>query len=477
MSRESKILGEAPMSISRAVPFPVPSRMLIDVVMIGDFLCVILAAAAARVGYLDFVLRTSGPLEDYLVVGCIAGVVLNQILRLQGLYDVSALTNGISSYWKLLLSLLLTFLIVIALGFLLKMSADYSRGWMLGWLGLSVALLSLNRLIASMVLKRLVASGATARRTVVLVPGPADEGLLEQLRHAPNLIISRLMFVNLDNAAETAGTVKALLTAGEKGEFDEVIIAVSGNLPATRSVLLEPLSALAVDVWLYMADLQLPVHNVAYLGGGAFLQVKRRPEPMREWSFIGKQGLDYVGAAVGLVVLMPLLLMVALAIKFDSRGPVLFTQRRHGYNQRVINVYKFRTMNVTENDVVVQATRGDRRVTRIGRILRATSIDELPQLINVLRGEMSLVGPRPHAVSHNEHYGKCVMNYAHRHMVKPGITGLAQVNGYRGPTENVEKMRKRVELDLYYIENWSLWLDIKIIAKTIVGGLMHENAV
>jgi exopolysaccharide biosynthesis polyprenyl glycosylphosphotransferase len=225
-----------------------------------------------------------------------------------------------------------------------------------------------------------------------------------------------------------------------------------------------------------MADLPMPVHDVTCLGNAAVLQVKRRPQQMREWSYIVKQGLDYVGAALGLILMFPLMVSIAIAIKLDSRGPVFFSQRRHGYNQLVINVFKFRTMNVTEDDVVVQVTRGDERVTRVGRMLRATSMDELPQLFNVLRGEMSLVGPRPHAVSHNEHYGKYLQRYRHRHTVKPGITGYAQVSGFRGPTDNLEKMRKRVECDLYYVENWSLWLDIKIIARTIVAGCMHENA-
>ena len=171
------------------------------------------------------------------------------------------------------------------------------------------------------------------------------------------------------------------------------------------------------------------------------------------------------------------MLAVAVAIKLESPGPVFFRQRRHGYNHRLIDVYKFRTMSVAEDgDHVVQAQKNDARVTRVGKFLRRTSLDELPQLFNVLQGEMSLVGPRPHAVAHNQHYRDRLERYANRHCVKPGMTGWAQVNGFRGPTEDPEKMRKRVEMDLYYIENWSLSLDIKIIALTPLVGFVHRNA-
>ena len=464
---------------SRFVPFPIPARMLVDVLMISDVLLVIASAVIARIVYVDLVLDVDAPFQPYVLVSCVVSVMLHQVLRIQGLYDVAALAQWRVHYWKLLLSIVLSFLLVIALGYLLKISAHYSRGWMLGWLALCVTTISLSRPIAATVLRRLAASGASARRAVVLVPGPAKEGLeglLELPRTSPGVVITRTMFVDLKDPEATAGTVNALISAGERDEFDEVIIAVSDDLPTTRSLLVEPLSALSVDVWLHMAELSMPVHGVAYLGDAAVLHVKRRPEPVREWSYVVKQAIDYVGAALGLVLLFPVMAIAAVAIKLDSAGPIFFQQRRTGFNQRVIKVYKFRTMTVIEDGEVKQAIRGDQRVTRIGRVLRATSIDELPQLLNVLKGEMSLVGPRPHAVSHNEHYRKFLERYTHRHAVKPGITGLAQVNGFRGPTEDLELMRKRVECDLEYIENWSLWLDLKIIARTIVAGCVHQNA-
>lgn len=479
VTAESVAVKDLPASAARRMPFPIPARMLIDVVMISDVVLVIAAALIARIAYIDLVLDASPPLQPYVEVSCVMSFVLHQVMRVQGLYATPALAQWPAYYWRLLVSIILSFLLVIALGYLLKMSAEYSRGWMLGWLALSIAMISLSRPLAAGILRRLAASGATARRAVVLVQAPTKESLevLPKLPSAsPEVVVTRTLFVDLKDPAATKSTVDALISAGERDEFDEVIIAVSDDLPATRSLLVEPLSALSVDVWLHMPKLSMPVHGVAHLGDTVVLHLKRRPEPVREWGYVVKQALDYVGAAVGLVLLSPLMVIVAIAIKLDSPGPVFFRQRRNGFNQRVIKVYKFRTMSVTEDGEVTQAIRGDRRVTQIGRMLRATSIDELPQLFNVLNGEMSLVGPRPHAISHNEHYGKFLRRYTHRHAVKPGITGLAQVNGFRGPTEDFEMMRKRVECDLEYIETWSLWLDIKIIARTIAAGCVHKNA-
>ena len=181
---------------------------------------------------------------------------------------------------------------------------------------------------------------------------------------------------------------------------------------------------------------------------------------------------DLLGMEVTESSLMPNM-DVAVAIKLDSPGPVLFRQRRHGLNRRDINVLKFRSMTVMENGGEVrQASVGDARVTRIGAFLRRTSLDELPQLINVLAGEMSLIGPRPHALVHDDHYGEMLERYANRHQVKPGMTGWAQVCGFRGPTETPDKMQARVACDLVYIDRWSLWFDLKILAMTVFVGLM-----
>jgi putative colanic acid biosynthesis UDP-glucose lipid carrier transferase len=209
--------------------------------------------------------------------------------------------------------------------------------------------------------------------------------------------------------------------------------------------------------------------------GLTVLELESRP--LEGWGTIVKVLEDRIIGSLALVVLMPVLFLIALAIKIESRGPILFKQRRHGFNHNVFTVYKFRTMNVVEDGPnVVQAMRNDPRITRVGRFLRKTSLDELPQLFNVLKGDMSLVGPRPHALAHNEYYSSVLASYAIRHKVKPGMTGWAQINGFRGETDTPEKMRQRLEHDLYYIENWSLWLDLKILFATPFFGLVGKNA-
>ncbi len=201
-------------------------------------------------------------------------------------------------------------------------------------------------------------------------------------------------------------------------------------------------------------------------------------EPLESWRRITKSVLDWILAAVLIVFLCPLLLLIALAIKLQSSGPVIFRQTRHGLHNSVFHVFKFRTFHCTDMDESgsVQAQRQDPRVTRVGSFLRRASLDELPQLFNVLQGTMSLVGPRPHPIPLDDKYEKLIDGYSSRYRIRPGITGWAQVNGHRGPVRELASMQGRVDHDSYYIENWSLMLDIKILLMTIYKGLFHENA-
>jgi exopolysaccharide biosynthesis polyprenyl glycosylphosphotransferase len=199
--------------------------------------------------------------------------------------------------------------------------------------------------------------------------------------------------------------------------------------------------------------------------------------PLSRLEIAQKRLFDLVFAAAGLLALTPLLVLVAILIRIDSPGPVFFVQRRYGFNQQPFRIIKFRTMRTLDDGAVVaQAQRDDPRLTRIGRWLRRWNIDEIPQLFNVLTGDMSLVGPRPHALTHDREYERRISLYARRHNVKPGITGWAQIHGLRGATDTEDKMRQRVEYDLFYIDNWSLWLDLTIIARTALSRAAYRNA-
>ncbi|SIT48044.1 UDP-phosphate glucose phosphotransferase [Paraburkholderia piptadeniae] len=227
-----------------------------------------------------------------------------------------------------------------------------------------------------------------------------------------------------------------------------------------------PLFEESMPVWPVVGDFRgVPVLNVL-------------ATPERGWDVLPKEIFDRVFALFALLAIFPVLFAIAIAVKFSSPGPVLFRQHRKGANGDIFSIYKFRTMfdGANQPGSVVQARKGDARVTKVGHFLRSTSLDELPQFFNVLKGEMSIVGPRPHAVEHDEYYKNLVQHYMFRYRIKPGITGWAQINGYRGETAEIEKMEARVKFDIYYIKHWTFWMDVKIIALTVVKGFMGSSA-
>jgi putative colanic acid biosynthesis UDP-glucose lipid carrier transferase len=279
---------------------------------------------------------------------------------------------------------------------------------------------------------------------------------------------------------DVSGRLDDLIEAGRAGRVDQIIIALPQAADRRAAEVAKKLEQLPVSLHVVThiaSDLvdRVALHRVSSLGPVGMLDVKRKP--LADWAPLVKRVEDYGIGAVLLLLCAPLLLVCAIAIKLDSAGPVFFRQRRRGLNQKVIEVMKFRTMSVMEDGPEVkQATKNDARITRVGRILRQSSLDELPQLFNVMKGEMSLVGPRPHALVHDEHWGELLETYANRHQVKPGMTGYAQVMGWRGETETPEKMQGRVEHDLAYIANWSLGNDLTILAKTVRVVVSGNNA-
>jgi Undecaprenyl-phosphate glucose phosphotransferase len=255
------------------------------------------------------------------------------------------------------------------------------------------------------------------------------------------------------------------------------VLAVSWNDAARLDALRHHLRVLPLPVRLLPDRTAIEILKQSTFGGKQSLSLELQRSPLTVSEQLQKRLFDIVIATAALVVLSPLFALTALAVKLESTGPVIFRQRRNGFNGRQFVIFKFRSMRVLEDGAqIAQARPQDDRVTRLGRLLRRASVDELPQLINVIRGEMSLVGPRPHALAHNDTYSKLIAEYAFRHHVKPGMTGWAQINGYRGETSHIEQMQKRVEHDVWYIDNWSFGLDVLILARTSVSLLREKMA-
>ncbi|WP_150305039.1 undecaprenyl-phosphate glucose phosphotransferase [Pseudomonas saliphila] len=312
------------------------------------------------------------------------------------------------------------------------------------------------------------------RTSVIIGSGPAAYELAKRL-HGSNrvplvgLITSKPDTETLDPRFPVLGDLSKVRELVEQYGIRRVYIALSLDEVAYIEKLYITLLDLSVDV-VWIPDFgRMPLLNqsISQIEQLPAIYLNETPLSSHPASVFSKELLDRGVALLAIVALSPLLIGAAIAVKMSSPGPVLFRQPRHGWNGEIIHVMKFRSMRMHDDDTIVkQATRDDPRVTPVGKILRSTSIDELPQLFNVLRGEMSLVGPRPHAVTHNDYYSDKILAYMARHRIKPGITGLAQVTGHRGETETIEKMQQRVEQDLAYINNWSLWLDIKILFRT-----------
>jgi undecaprenyl-phosphate glucose phosphotransferase len=281
--------------------------------------------------------------------------------------------------------------------------------------------------------------------------------------------------------ATPTGRLADLIEAGRDGRVDRIIIALPQSADMRLAEITRELEQLPVTVHAVthfssdLFDRNGRGHKVSNLGPVGLINVKDRP--LADWAPIVKRAEDIIISTTLLLLTLPFMVLIAAAIKLNSSGPVLFRQRRHGLNQKVIEVLKFRTMTVQENgDDVRQATKDDQRITFVGRILRRTSLDELPQLANVLVGEMSLVGPRPHALIHDAQWGEMLEQYANRHQVKPGITGLAQIRGLRGEAHTPKDIQKRINADLKYIANWSLWLDLSILLRTVSAVIRAQNA-
>ncbi|MFN4211390.1 MAG: undecaprenyl-phosphate glucose phosphotransferase [Devosia sp.] len=380
---------------------------------------------------------------------------------------------------------------VLTVGIFFFKAADlFSRVWLASWYVSGAVLLVAYRLGLRALVMRWTAQGRLRRRTVIVGGGKDAESLIEQIRSGASndiallgLFDDRIDARSPDNVAgyPKLGKVTDLIEFARRTPVDLVIVSMP--LSAEKRVLhmLTQLWVLPVDIRLsaHMSTLKFTDKAYSYVGDIAVFDMADRP--ISDWNLVFKWVFDKLVAITALILLSPIMVATAIAIKLESRGPIFFMQSRHGFNNELIKIYKFRSMrtDMADQSAAKLVTKGDPRVTRVGRFIRKTSIDELPQLFNVLKGELSIVGPRPHALqakAANQLYYEAVEGYFARHRVKPGMTGWAQINGWRGETDTIDKIMQRVNHDLYYIENWSILFDAYILVMTPLRLFNSENA-
>jgi len=470
--------------------FVLSKRVLMDLVAISDMGLVLLSGLLIKYIYVqwyfsdDWLGPTASGHLTYLGAIALVIAILYAGLRWRGYYRSDSLESwtlerGLA---RLLFTVVFSFGFALFIVFLLKESTLYSRVWVLSWCISSYLVLLGNRIFWVSHFKKLSAKGYFRQRILILGAGHAlenaREAVLSEHCHAVLVGVSDL---GVSGEGRSAGALEAAVThavtRGQSGTIDEVIIALPVSEGSQLDAIVRRLKLLPLEikVLLDLGTSNLRPIELGRIGSANVVSVQKKP--ISDWNIFLKTIEDYILASLAVIIFLPAMAVIAVLIKLDSKGPVLFRQRRHGWNHKVIEVLKFRTMTVLEDgETIAQASKADRRVTRVGRLLRRTSLDELPQLFNVLAGEMSLVGPRPHALAHNNHYSKLLENYASRHRVKPGLTGWAQVNGFRGEITDPELMEKRVEYDLEYIDTWSIWFDLKILFLTPLFGFISSKA-
>jgi Undecaprenyl-phosphate glucose phosphotransferase len=425
----------------------------------------------------------SGSFQVYLNAIVVSIVLMVSFFHFAGLYDFNTLV-----VWpdRMRQMVLLSALVIFVLAVVLKISSQYRSAWFLATFVGSTVLIFGLRGLAKHLIGRLARTGTMVRNIAIVGASGQAKHLVERLRRedAPwKRIIGifddrRTRITDEIDGFAVLGNLDDLVSYVRRGHVQDVVITLPWSADGRLIDIISKLRALPVHIYLGsdLIGYHFQQHREQKLAGMSVLEIASAP--LTGWSGFLKRVEDKAISTVAVILLSPLMMLIAIAIRLDSPGPILFRQKRYGFNNEVIVVYKFRSMyhNRPPEVGVPQATRDDPRITRVGRLLRRTSLDELPQLFNVIRGEMSLIGPRPHAVEHNKKYAVLIGDYHWRHKVKPGITGWAQVSGFRGETDTLEKMRLRFEHDVYYIENWSLWFDFKILVMTAFIGWTSKNA-
>ena len=465
------------------------TALVSDLLPLGDALSVIAATTLATL------LHTAGPATPYLSRVVLAAAMFASFILYDKGFGTLALRSGAADLVRAhALRLLRLFAVLLALGAASQVLVELAPGW-LAISGVATALLSsLGRVAMVRYLRRLAQRGALREAIAVVGAGPLADRFVQTLRESQPRGVELLGIFDDGLAGSSAppapgatrevtGNVAALIELARSRRIDWIVLTSPPTQAAPMHALLQRLRALGVPIGLCPQHVGLTVPRQTLDPWASSLALGLLADrPIKRGDAVIKRASDFLIGGVVTLLLLPLLALIALAIRLDSPGPILFKQRRHALNNDEFDIYKFRTMRWqprADNAGLQQTLRQDPRVTRVGRLLRAASLDELPQLFNVLRGHMSLVGPRPHALDmRTEGRLGCELAqaYPHRHQVKPGITGWAQVNGARGATERAEQLQRRLDLDLHYIAHWSFWLDLRILALTPRAVFKKTNA-
>jgi Undecaprenyl-phosphate glucose phosphotransferase len=418
------------------------------------------------------------------VVAC-AVLVAVDLFASAGIYRPRHLGNAAAQIWRVAGAWTSVQVLLATFAFVSGSSGLLPWPLFAAWWGIALITLIALHVVGAAVIGRGQRSGWLATRLVLVGAGPQAANFILRVRQQdPGIVIAGLFDDRRSRVPASVEGCAVLGTLDDLAEFvrtrhvDQIVITLPQHAAGRRLACFEKLRHLPLDVRLSpdLPGLELDGHGMTQIAGVPLLRVFDRP--LTGWSRLAKGIEDRVIAAMVLLLAAPVLLAVAIVVRATSSGPVLFKQRRYGFDNQAIDVLKFRTMHDVScrESGGAAARRGDPRVTAIGRFLRRTSLDELPQFLNVLLGQMSIVGPRPHAVAHNERFASLIDGYLSRHRVKPGITGWAQIHGLRGEAETLARMQERVRYDLHYIENWSLLLDLRIILRTLLVGFSHPNA-
>jgi Undecaprenyl-phosphate glucose phosphotransferase len=459
--------------------WPLSYRAIEVLAIFVDTLIIIAAGVLADAAYSLTITALPTGITIYGGAAAVVAALSTCLLKERGLYKPTALLNWTAQVRAVIITWIGVFMFLAGCVFALKIGDTFSRITIISFAAVGLCGLIAQRMFWRTILEGGLANGKLSGRTIVLIsesqPGPSLQQVL--LRHGFRVRRHFVVSADRSHPSHWDDVISEAVSYVRQSNVDELFIAADLQNWAKLREMTERLRLLPLPVNLIVVGLtsELLKRPLSAIGNATVIELQRAPLNFFELS--SKRIVDIFLAGTTLIALLPLLATVAIAIKLDSPGNIIFRQTRHGFNGKPFQILKFRTMTVLEDgESVKQAERFDKRVTRLGWWLRRTSIDELPQLINVLKGEMSIVGPRPHAAVHDNHFDKIIANYAFRQRMKPGITGCAQVNGSRGETPTTKAMQRRVELDIWYIDNWSFQLDLAIMFRTTIEIVRGRNA-